>query len=238
MKNLFPIALSYYIFFALTSVWGLYLQFFYSHFHGVVPEAILLFAMGISGVFSTYFRFSRQKVRGGNISLGVITLISIFLCWDRLMFYQPVTLFLTFAGVALCLTTFFSGSPRVAQNGTSASHDSSEKEFWPVFILCLLFGYLGVHRFYVGKTVSGVFMIFTLGGLGIWVIVDLVLLLIGNFDDSNGKFVKFASASANNASSGQSLSIADELEKFADLRAKGIITEEEFQAKKKALLGS
>jgi TM2 domain-containing membrane protein YozV len=56
-------------------------------------------------------------------------------------------------------------------------------------LLCLFLGGLGVHRFYVGKVGTGVAMIFTLGGLGIWVLIDLIMIILGSFTDSNGKFV-------------------------------------------------
>ena len=54
-------------------------------------------------------------------------------------------------------------------------------------ILGILLGGLGIHRFYVGKAGTGILMILTLGGLGIWVIIDLVMILTGGFKDSEGK---------------------------------------------------
>jgi TM2 domain-containing membrane protein YozV len=56
-------------------------------------------------------------------------------------------------------------------------------------LLCLFVGVLGVHRFYVGKIGTGVAMIFTLGGLGIWVLIDFIMIVVGNFTDVNGKYV-------------------------------------------------
>jgi hypothetical protein len=44
-------------------------------------------------------------------------------------------------------------------------------------------GFFGLHRFYVGKTQSGVAMIVTFGGLGIWWLYDMVLLASGEFRD-------------------------------------------------------
>jgi hypothetical protein len=56
-------------------------------------------------------------------------------------------------------------------------------------LLCFFLGCLGVHRFYVGKVGTGVAMIFTLGGLGIWTLIDFIMIIVGGFTDSNGKYV-------------------------------------------------
>jgi TM2 domain-containing membrane protein YozV len=44
----------------------------------------------------------------------------------------------------------------------------------------------GIHRFYVGKTGTGILQLLTLGGLGIWTLYDLVMIVIGNFTDGEG----------------------------------------------------
>ncbi len=46
-------------------------------------------------------------------------------------------------------------------------------------------GVFGLHRFYVDKPRTGIAMIFTLGGLGIWYLYDLVLIAAGEFRDSD-----------------------------------------------------
>jgi len=66
----------------------------------------------------------------------------------------------------------------------------SEKGFVATLILCILLGVLGVHRFYVGKTGTGILMLLTLGGLGIWQLVDIIFIAVGNFKDSNGLPIK------------------------------------------------
>ena len=44
--------------------------------------------------------------------------------------------------------------------------DASDKRLVPAALLCVLLGVFGAHRFYVGKTGTGVLQLFTLGGLG------------------------------------------------------------------------
>ena len=66
----------------------------------------------------------------------------------------------------------------------------SDKDFAATALLCFFLGVLGIHRFYVGKTVSGIIQLLTLGGLGIWAIIDLVMIITGNFKDKDGLPVK------------------------------------------------
>mgnify|MGYP001231389797 FL=1 len=66
----------------------------------------------------------------------------------------------------------------------------SEKSFVSTLILCLLLGGLGVHRFYVGKVGTGIIMLMTLGGLGIWTLIDLIRIAVQRFTDSDGAVIK------------------------------------------------
>ena len=66
----------------------------------------------------------------------------------------------------------------------------SEKNFVSTLILCVLLGGLGGHRFYVGKVGTGIFMLLTLGGLGIWALVDLIRIAIQKFEDGDGAVIK------------------------------------------------
>ena len=66
----------------------------------------------------------------------------------------------------------------------------SEKGFVPTLILAILLGALGVHRFYVGKIGTGVLMLLTFGGCGIWSLIDVIMIAVGNFKDSEGLPIK------------------------------------------------
>jgi TM2 domain-containing membrane protein YozV len=62
----------------------------------------------------------------------------------------------------------------------------STKKILPAFLLCFFLGALGIHRFYVGKTGTGIAQLLTLGGLGFWALVDFIMITIGKFTDKEG----------------------------------------------------
>ena len=66
----------------------------------------------------------------------------------------------------------------------------SDKGFVPTLLLCFFFGVLGVHRFYVGKIGTGLLQLITIGGLGIWALVDFILIVVGSFTDKQGRPIK------------------------------------------------
>ena len=69
---------------------------------------------------------------------------------------------------------------------------ASEKNGIVCLLLCFFLGCLGIHRFYVGKMGTGVLMILTFGGLGLWVLIDLIMIILGSFTDADGRPVKLS----------------------------------------------
>ena len=66
----------------------------------------------------------------------------------------------------------------------------SSKSFWITLLLCWFLGITGAHKFYVGKSGKGFLMLFTLGGLGIWMLIDLFAILTSRFTDGTGAPIK------------------------------------------------
>ena len=71
----------------------------------------------------------------------------------------------------------------------SNSISSSQQDWLVALLLCFFIGVIGAHRFYVGKIGTGLLMVFTLGGLGIWTFIDLILIIVGKFKNKDGEIL-------------------------------------------------
>lgn len=81
-------------------------------------------------------------------------------------------------------------APVASSAPAAAENDGSEKSRTVACLLCFFLGGLSVHRFYVGKVGTGIAQILTLGGLGIWVWIDFIMILCGKFKDKQGQPLK------------------------------------------------
>ena len=77
------------------------------------------------------------------------------------------------------------GKPMLDAEGRPAS----PKSRLAAALLAWFLGFLGIHRFYVGKVGTGILMIVTLGGLGIWVLIDFIIILLGSFKDKEERYL-------------------------------------------------
>jgi len=65
--------------------------------------------------------------------------------------------------------------------------ETSDCRIVPALILAFFFGVFGAHRFYAGKIGTAFLQLFTFGGLGIWMMIDCILILFAAFKDKKGR---------------------------------------------------
>lgn len=65
----------------------------------------------------------------------------------------------------------------------------SSKSSKATFLFCIFLGMFGVHRFYVGKIWTGLLMLISLGAFGVWVVIDLILIVKNKFKDKKGSSI-------------------------------------------------
>jgi len=81
------------------------------------------------------------------------------------------------------------GPAPVAPAATSPAEES-DKSYLTAWLLSYFLGFLGVDRFYLGYTGLGVAKLLTLGGCGIWALVDWILIMAGATKDAQGRVLK------------------------------------------------
>ncbi len=65
----------------------------------------------------------------------------------------------------------------------------SDKHFLAAFFLSCMWGMFGVDRFYLGKIGTGLLKMATLGGFGIWYLVDVATITSGKMRDKRGRIL-------------------------------------------------
>ena len=61
------------------------------------------------------------------------------------------------------------------------------KQFMITLLLALFAGSFGAHRFYTGHILYGVIQLCTLGGCGVWALIDIIMIITGKYTDAQGR---------------------------------------------------
>ncbi|QEW04338.1 TM2 domain-containing protein [Microbacterium lushaniae] len=69
--------------------------------------------------------------------------------------------------------------------------DVSEKSWLATLLLSIFLGEFGIDRFYLGKIGTGILKLITVGGFGVWWLIDLILVIAGVMKDKRGLPVKY-----------------------------------------------
>jgi len=74
------------------------------------------------------------------------------------------------------------------ESTASENTKSSDKSWLAAFLLCLFFGSIGIHRFYLGYTWQGIVQLLTAGGLGIWTLIDFIRIITRDLQPKDGHY--------------------------------------------------
>jgi TM2 domain-containing membrane protein YozV len=160
--------------------------------------ALLALFFGVFGVHRFYVgRYRTGALQAGLLALSVVT-------GGLPIFLLPLVMW-----IVLDLAWILSRDFRDAQGRRIMRRDSKDTRSYSAtqalnrradpsvsqssrgiaLLLAIPLGVFGAHRFYVGRVGTGLAMLFTLGGLGIWWIVDIVMVATGQLKDMDGKWV-------------------------------------------------
>lgn len=80
-------------------------------------------------------------------------------------------------------------APAPPADGYAPTAAPPPRSFIATWMFAWLLGFLGVDRFYLGKVGTGILKLLTVGGLGIWWLIDLILTLAGVQRDAEGRLL-------------------------------------------------
>ena len=129
-----------------------------------------------------------------------------------------------------------------SNQSTYSNNSQAHKNRLTAILLSIFTGGLGIDRFYLGYTGSGIAKLLTAGGLGIWSLIDLIMICTGSLRPADGSSWEEevqqsqSPAGAQTAATNTAAKDLDALERLAKLHEQGVLTDEEFEQKKQMIL--
>lgn len=209
-------------------------------------------AIMMSGIAIPNLKKSKQETLAGVIGIifsvfavrGTWSIFESLIYSGRSKRIVP-TLFLVLITIAFCMMNIlvhnkYKPTPKAKtiKGGTTQMDGSKSKVV--AMILSFFVGGLGVDRFYLGYTGLGVAKLLTIGGLGIWALIDFIMICMGSIQPADGSKFKedcpVQPVLTANIETARQTDTLEAITKLNELFQQGIITQEEFDSKKKSML--
>jgi len=123
--------------------------------------------------------------------LGLLTVFLGFTGIDRFYMHRTalgILKLITFGGMGIwwLIDIYFCLSGKAIYGKNRLSEEDSNKYLTPALWYSIFWGYIGLDRFYLGQKEFGLLKLFTLGGLGLWYALDIVLFILNMLKDAEG----------------------------------------------------
>ena len=144
-------------------------------------DSIILVYLTLGGLFHYFYlgMYRLGVIRA--ILLGLFVLASIFGLYQVYTFLAIIQVIWTLFDLYLVL------SGRLSHDVNGTPIKSSPKKYQSIAMLFSVFGgFIGMDRFYLGHRIHGLLKLFTLGGFGLWWLLDIVLIILNALKDVNG----------------------------------------------------
>jgi len=76
-----------------------------------------------------------------------------------------------------------------AEKAAPLGSKGGDKNWLVAVLLCFFLGGIGIHRFYLGYTTIGIIQLLTLGGCGVWALIDFIRIIIKDLKPKDGNYI-------------------------------------------------
>ncbi|MCT4664166.1 MAG: TM2 domain-containing protein [Flavobacteriales bacterium] len=78
---------------------------------------------------------------------------------------------------------------KINEEAIAVEHAKNDEKSWTIAVLLVVFlGILGIHRFYLGYPTIGIIQLLTIGGLGIWFLIDFIRVITRDLQPKNDSY--------------------------------------------------